>query len=207
MATSIIHIQFKVFIDRKATPIDGKWAFTPVGNLAIRETQFQGDCRTFAQPGSSRLMHDILFKRSQIGWLDKKLPFNQWIKSSVGMSRQRDRSRESVVGEWSRWHYEPPRRGADRSSIQEVHACSIQVHGSAAYPYDALAPTIDYDLSIAAFRVKDQLRLSINGRHDAFPFYELIVNGQSWYRFSPSDSGPGLINLNWSKSFQVERRI
>jgi hypothetical protein len=39
--------------------------------------------------------------------------------------------------------------------------------------------------------------------HDAFPFYEILVNGNLLWSWSSKDTGPGFINLNTSERFAV----
>ncbi len=89
---------------------------------------------------------------------------------------------------------------------------AINVKASAGYPFDPLAPHIDFKLEIEVHKNlrEGSVDLNIFGVHDYFPAYELIVRNRKIYSHNPSDyghTGPGLINLNLRRNFRITESI
>jgi hypothetical protein len=64
------------------------------------------------------------------------------------------------------------------------------------YPFTTGSPDIDYDVAFAFERRKDgTVGVRFVGWHDAFPAYEIIINGQIGAQHYPEDAGPGILNL------------
>lgn len=77
----------------------------------------------------------------------------------------------------------------------------IHVSASAGYPYLAASPNIDFDLKIT---INKNGARKVEGNHNRFPAYELLMNDQVVYRYNPADfgfTGPDPYNLNSSKAF------
>ncbi len=86
-------------------------------------------------------------------------------------------------------------------------ASIINVKGAGGYPFlEPFAPDIDFDINIQVKLNKYSkcIQVSVDGEHNYFPAYECIINDQVVYSFLPEDSGPGMINLNSSKTFSTK---
>jgi RHS repeat-associated protein len=85
------------------------------------------------------------------------------------------------------------------------NGCSteITVIASGNYPFDPLAPNIDYSVTwLLTQTAAGKTQLSISGSRNNFPAYEAIIKGhEPVYEWYPSDSKPGPINLNTSTDF------
>ncbi|MDE1206855.1 hypothetical protein [Tenacibaculum larymnensis] len=86
---------------------------------------------------------------------------------------------------------------------------TIKVSASAGYPFaEPFSPNIDFELEFILYKnlANKSLSISVKGFHNNFPAYELIVNRNVAYSHNPSHyghAGPGLINLNTRKYFNV----
>ena len=97
--------------------------------------------------------------------------------------------------------------------IDENHS-RITVKAQAGYPYaEPFSPNIDFNLEINFYRMgSNYYMVEVNGTHNKFPFYELLIDGALIYDFKPDkkDDGPGLKNLNTIHSFsevlQIQRQ-
>ncbi len=109
-------------------------------------------------------------------------------------------------GKWSPWRLSE-KTAPDKSKIGHVKDDRIKVEGEASYPFaplgGLLAPDIDYSLEIVFKLQQGGINILVTGEHNLFPFYELIVNRKLVWKYEPTDSGPGLINLNRSKKFRT----
>lgn len=90
---------------------------------------------------------------------------------------------------------------------------TIRVSASAGYPFaEPFSPNIDFELDIELHKNLSSKSIDINikGTHNDFPAYELVINDKVVHTYNPSDyghSGPGLINLNTSRSFYTTEQI
>lgn len=73
---------------------------------------------------------------------------------------------------------------------------TVEAHASAGYPFTIVSPAIDLDLRVI---VKISCGrggvIDVTGTSNAFPAYELIVNGNVVDSKYPVDRGPGIFNL------------
>ena len=69
-----------------------------------------------------------------------------------------------------------------------AHQVSVHLHGGAANPLVPAAPAIDWDLTVTIDTSGAKPHWTIKGSHDGFPAYEVYVNGQTIYTYTP---GPG----------------
>ncbi|MFB9057142.1 hypothetical protein ACFFU9_10350 [Mariniflexile ostreae] len=89
----------------------------------------------------------------------------------------------------------------------------IKVSASAGYPFaEPFSPNIDFKLEIELFKnlTNKSIDVHVKGVHNNFPAYELVINDRVAYTHNPSDyghSGPGLINLNTNKNFDITEWI
>jgi len=81
----------------------------------------------------------------------------------------------------------------------------IKASSSAPYPYLSLvAPNIDMNITVKAYLniSSKTIRITVDGEHNKFPAYELLVNNEILYSYFPKGySGPSPVNLNQSKTF------
>ncbi len=95
----------------------------------------------------------------------------------------------------------------------ENDVTTIKISGSAGYPFlKRIAPNIDFELEIELYKNLNgaSIDLHVDGNHNNFPAYELIINQNVVYLYNPADhgySGPNVINLNTSKSFHATEWI
>jgi hypothetical protein len=179
-----INLKFAAFIhgDR------GKWLFEPFSVVA----QFKTDERGFGESGTSRIESKSDFDSCSIG-------SDPTGTNIPGASHRRTRKRESrrVWGPWGE-----PEEKTTTLSTDEVtpssEECKSTIEFSAAgnYPFVSSSPDIDY---IATFTIEaiepDKVKVTVEGKHDGFPDYEAVVNGQVIYSRKSPSSGPGLWNL------------
>jgi hypothetical protein len=72
----------------------------------------------------------------------------------------------------------------------------LRVRASGAYPFNSVAPSIDFGLSASLQVLPDgSVVLTAVGNHNEFPAYEVIVNGRVVYKDYPTATGPGVWNL------------
>ena len=81
----------------------------------------------------------------------------------------------------------------------------IKASASAPYPYlKYVAPSIDMNITVKAYLniSSKTVIVTIEGEHNKFPAYELLVNNEVLYSYFPKGhSGPTPINLGQSKTF------
>jgi uncharacterized protein DUF3238 len=68
------------------------------------------------------------------------------------------------------------------------HQVKAHLYGGAGNPLVAGAPAIDWDLTLTIDTSGATPHWTLTGAHDGFPAYEVYVNGQTLYTYSP---GPG----------------
>lgn len=82
----------------------------------------------------------------------------------------------------------------------------IDVSGSAGYPYlEPLSPNIDLSLKIKLIKRGNTVLVIIEGTHNKFPAYELLIDNNLIYSYNPVQhgyKGPTPFNLNQSINFQ-----
>lgn len=71
----------------------------------------------------------------------------------------------------------------------------ITIRAAANYPYNKLAPDIDFEIILTIERKNINGHIKCEGKHNSFPAYELIINDKRIYHYKPKDSEPGLLNL------------
>lgn len=144
------------------------------------------------------------------------------IETWVGPSHQRSRAAKSVAGvpvgppasvvttEWGPWTVESktaPNKSKPPAVKNKGGYCStIDIECAAAYPFIAVAPDIDFGLTVTLSRSgESSVNVKVDGWHNRFPFYELLICKTSFHQFEPWFSGPNHINLGmlW-KDFAAE---
>lgn len=80
------------------------------------------------------------------------------------------------------------------------YASAVQISASAGYPFVplGLAPSIDFDVKFEVSQMDDcSIVVTVSGAHDAFPAYEIMVQGEVVYSYlTPGEGGPNPGNLN-----------
>ncbi|MCV9930652.1 hypothetical protein OIU80_00020 [Flavobacterium sp. LS1R47] len=83
----------------------------------------------------------------------------------------------------------------------------IKASASAGYPFTPglVTPNIDFTIKATMYRNGKTLLITINGEHNHFPAYELVIDGKLEYNYNPVDNGytngPTPNNLSQSKTF------
>ncbi|MCX7398047.1 MAG: choice-of-anchor D domain-containing protein [Planctomycetales bacterium] len=72
----------------------------------------------------------------------------------------------------------------------------VAIEAGASYPFSWVAPEINYDIAFTFESVaQNATKINFAGWHDAFPAYEIIINGEVVYEFRSPDPGPTPLNL------------
>jgi hypothetical protein len=96
-----------------------------------------------------------------------------------------------------------PVKSSESHADTSATASTVTTKGSCGYPFKVASPDIDYKLVFNLTKnVGGKTAVRFNVENNLFPYYELLINGGSVWTYTPSSSGPGLINLNRSTSFQ-----
>lgn len=69
---------------------------------------------------------------------------------------------------------------------------------------EPFAPNIDIDLAINMYRLENEYKIEILGTHNRFPYYEMLINGEIVYKYTPAATGPSLLNLNLPYRFSYK---
>jgi len=95
------------------------------------------------------------------------------------------------------------KKGTSLTSLYDT--TTIKVSGSAGYPYlEPLSPNIDLSLKIKLVKTGSNVLITIEGEHNKFPAYELVINNNVMYNYNPAKhgyKGPSPINLSQSATF------
>lgn len=93
----------------------------------------------------------------------------------------------------------------------EYDTTVIKAVASAPYPYlKYVAPNIDMEVTIKIYRnpSSKSVSLKVEGVHNKFPAYELLIDNEVAYSYFPKGySGPTPINLNQNINFSASRYI
>jgi len=91
--------------------------------------------------------------------------------------------------------------------LHKDHSC-IKTGAQAGYPFaEPLSPNIDFDLVINMYRMPNGYKVEIAGKHNNFPYYEMLINGELAYQYNAVDFGPGMINLNTQRHFYYTKYL
>jgi len=105
---------------------------------------------------------------------------------------------------------------AEPSSLEQTgdanSICSVvEISANAAYPFiwpQWLSPDIDYTIGLAFTRNPNgSVFVECHGVHDAFPAYEIIINGNVVYEHRPTDPGPTPMNLGGVRTITVSGAV
>jgi hypothetical protein len=80
----------------------------------------------------------------------------------------------------------------------------VAIAAGASYPFVYIAPEINYDVAFTFEKVeKNGTKINFGGWHDAFPAFEIIINGEVVHCFYSPDEGPTPWNLGgfWTVPF------
>jgi RHS repeat-associated protein len=80
---------------------------------------------------------------------------------------------------------------------------TVTITAGAAYPFISVAPNIDYHVEFTFKKLGNgKISVKMKGKRNNFPDYEGSVDGALRYQWKSPSSGPGIINLNTSTSFE-----
>jgi len=80
---------------------------------------------------------------------------------------------------------------------------TVSITAGASYPFISVAPNIDYHVEFTFKKLGNgRISVQVKGSRNNFPDYEGSVDGTLRYQWKSPSSGPGLINLNTSTSFE-----
>lgn len=144
------------------------------------------------------------------------------IESWVGPSHQRVRTRDIEYGSiavgmtvattrtpkaWGPWKMNS-KTAPNLSTPPVVRnpsklSSEIDIECAASYPFSAVAPQINFGFTVKLTRSgTSKVEIVVDGWHNEFPYYELLVNQKAVYMYQSSSSGPSVINLNSTDDFE-----
>lgn len=149
------------------------------------------------------------------------------IESWVGPSHQRVRTREieytpvamgmsatniKTPKEWSAWKMNS-KTAPNQSSLPVVRnpselSSEIDIKCAASYPFSNVAPQINFEFTVSLTRSGTAtVDIVVDGWHNEFPFYELLVNRKAVYMYQATSSGPSPMNLTSDDDFKKKVTI
>jgi len=186
-----LKLEFKAFIHKSI----GAWFLDPNPLYWSGYSVVAGDNRGFGESGTSRLYTTTFFDPNT----------NSFTNSDT-------KSDASGRGTYTGPNSEPSNQQWETE--KPTFTNSIPGHlehktvASGTYPFDLLAPAIDYTVKWSLTHIKDcEYEIEFSGSHDKFPFYEVIVDGKVAYKYSATSSGPNMVNLNSSLNFKGSTKV
>jgi YD repeat-containing protein len=182
-----IRFQFAAFIGGWR----GTWLPEPG---AIGLVEFKGDSRGFGASGSSRIRSTGFIDSCNIGSF-RNPPIGVNV---VGASHRRIQDGVTLTGAPTFRHESATASlDVDTVSTKVTFPCysRIAFSASAGYPFVVVAPNIDYNVQFHFHALADRVNVQVNGKHDAFPDYEVVVDGTVIYSYTSPYSGPSPWNL------------
>ncbi len=190
--------------------VGGTWLPEP-GSFADNNTGpwlFETDNRSFGG-GSHRVGFTGSVPGADIGGAKSKGAY--FAHSTSGSARVRWKHSGLLTSSGETGSVEGPfKKSADVKSAEEHDDVSstksvITVTGAGSYPFNAMAPDIDYKLVFTLDRDPSG-KILLNGEitTNVFPFYELMINGTLAWSFSSKGTGPGIVNLNTSQTSKMK---
>lgn len=194
--------------EAQAASVSGTWAREP-GQMWTDEgaSYFATDDRGFGG-GSHRLRATLELDSADIGKAGVGTGFkadcNASHQASVDVDGWIDKTAKVVTSTKT-----APATNASEAPAATGPDTTVVSHESAAsYPFSSMAPNIDLSGTWTFTRdASGTVQMTASGEHNAFPYYEILVNGQSAYKFSSTDTGPGLINLNTGQAWNAKAKV
>lgn len=186
------------------------WAHEPVPIDVNNPTWFfTTDNREFpGDPGTSRIAVNGVVETSELGQMEGDSVFNPGLSTSyhvlVHQIATRNIADANTVGSESQ-------TPAITEAISDLggYASSVTITAAAGYPFAPLgsAPNIDFSVKFEIRQLDDfSVLVTISGTHDAFPAYEVMVEGIEVHSYlAPGQTGPGIINLNTELNIPLRR--
>jgi hypothetical protein len=169
----------------------GEWATDWIPFYTSGKWYVKGDNRTFNESlGDSRLYSRFSILSTDIGKLNGQV----WDYTLTGLSV---RTRIGSNGAPIQSGHGP--RASYASAASSGNQTTVTLLASGAYPFNPVAPDIDYLLSITFSLSGVVATVSGSYTHDSFPDYEVRVSVRGrteWAGFMTSFSGPSVLNLN-----------
>jgi hypothetical protein len=190
--------------DAEVAAVTGTWAPEP-GQLLSDDYYFSTDNRGFGG-GKHRLMMSATINSDDIGHLKSKGNLfthhsddshRAWAEITGGWINPK-------VGHVKLLTKNAAAQGSEKTAVDTPTSSSKFAKSWASYPFKSTAPNIDISATWTFTKpspTATTVDLKVEGEHNKFPFYEVLINGTSIYTFTSTSTGPGLLNLNSSKSF------
>jgi hypothetical protein len=198
--------------DGAVAAVSGTWLPEParIPVIAPKAWYYATDNREFGEAGAHRVGFSGVLDTADIGSFATKPTIFRHYCSPSGRVRTTDTGIFTSSNETGSVEG-PSYKTATVRNLSEAHTDAgseshIKTVGAAAYAFmETLSPDIDYSFDFALTKAGDSTFLEFDVTHNLFPFYEVLVNGASIYKFASSDNGPSPINLNRSRTWHQSR--
>ncbi len=142
----------------------------------------------------TNLRHDEFYARDSLSIVDTKF---EGICSPMFSKRSKERPLKTrLENKVSGLYFTMPGKSVNNDTTV------LEVSASAGYPFlETFSPNIDFSLQVALYLNRKTVEITIDGEHNDFPAYELLIENQSIYNYNPSDygyTGPTPYNLGYA---------
>ncbi len=200
--------------------IPGTWKGEPGTYTKFYKT----DDREFTQAGTNRVLSEANLDLSSVGKYNEKRTnyFTHLCDASHQCKAEVKNHGEPKYPMYYAYYSGPTQqRGTSQANVDKVEnkltgtyfttpgtiirdTTIIKTEASAGYPFaEPFSPNIDWEIRIEMYDRGSSIRFNVSGYHNKFPFYELLVDNQSKYKFQSASTDPGLINLNSEHRFNI----
>lgn len=184
--------------DAEVAAVPGYWGAEP-GNV-FNDYCFRTDDRDFGG-GSHRLISHASINTSDLGHWTKENPFG----GEAGPSERAwvDSGFFTNEGHVKRERKQAVAKSTSKPVTNNNDSSTFQASAAAAYPFVKLSPDIDLSGNWKLTKLDpagSKVLVELNGEHNDFPCYEVLVNGTNLYRFNTSGTGPNLWNLGMAST-------
>jgi hypothetical protein len=199
--------------DRAVAAVKGTWAKEPgpIGGMLLG-WYFGTDNRDFGGRGTYRLGITATINTSDIGKLQSKgsvftvdCTASHHVRTSYSYSLTLGGL--DTTGEVKMEEQLAPATSSE-SGADSQNFSRRDVKAAASYPFSGAAPDIDIKVEwhLRLDPASGKVHVTVKGKHDQFPFYEVLVNSKSLYQYIPANDGkdgPGPVNLNSTHKFEA----
>jgi hypothetical protein len=179
---------------------DLRWIMQPDEGGPAPHWYFATDDRSLpGEDGTSRLASIAIVNTAELGSLSED---TNYFGTYTGMSHRAKRL-ANLFANTIESDQATPSADGDSGNLGAQQSW-VSVAASAAYPFIAFSPSIDYQVTLELERLANgDTLVTFEGSHDTFPMYELLLNGQVAYESAslPPGTGPTIGNLTESTSF------
>ncbi len=188
--------------------VPGTWKEEPgtFGALGTGPWCYETDDRDYGG-GSHRVGFKGSIDKAEIGALANKP--NGFAHSTSGSTHVRWKHTGTFTPTDETGSLEGPIKKSAPVTSSETHAdkaagqSTVTTSGACSYPFAKLSPDIDYTLTFDLRKADaGKTGVKFNVKNNKFPAYELLINGGSVWKYVPTDTDPGNVNLRSSDTFQ-----